>query len=78
MIELPVSLLDQVHVESGTSAGEAFARMAAYASRAEELGLRRFWVAEHHGSRGIASMAPPVLVARLTAQTRSIRVGAGA
>jgi luciferase family oxidoreductase group 1 len=51
--------------------------MSAYAARAEELGMRRFWVAEHHGSRGIASVVPPVLIARLSAQTKSIRVGAG-
>lgn len=77
MIELPVSLLDQVHVRWGSSARESFGAMTAYALRAEELGMRRFWVAEHHGSRGIASVVPPVLVSRLASQTESMRVGAG-
>jgi luciferase family oxidoreductase group 1 len=51
--------------------------MTAYALRAEKLGIRRFWVAEHHGSRGIASAAPPVLISRLASQTERIRIGAG-
>ena len=47
------------------------------AQAAERLGYTRYWLAEHHGSRGLAGTAPEVLVARVAAATSTIRVGAG-
>ncbi|MFT3661617.1 MAG: LLM class flavin-dependent oxidoreductase [Gordonia sp. (in: high G+C Gram-positive bacteria)] len=40
-------------------------------------GYRRLWYAEHHNMSAIASAAPAVLVARMGAATRRIRLGAG-
>jgi luciferase family oxidoreductase group 1 len=77
MIDLPLSVLDLGLVQSGSAGGEALAQMIALTRRAEQLGCRRFWVAEHHGSPGFASTVPPVLVARIAAATASIRVGSG-
>jgi luciferase family oxidoreductase group 1 len=62
---------------STSSASAALAASTALARRAEELGFRRYWVAEHHGMPGIASSAPAVLVAHLAAATSTIRVGSG-
>lgn len=45
--------------------------------RAEELGYRRFWFAEHHNMQGVASTTPPVLIAAAAARTKHIRVGSG-
>jgi luciferase family oxidoreductase group 1 len=45
--------------------------------QAERLGYLRYWVAEHHNMPGIASSAPPVLIAHLAQASTSIRVGSG-
>ncbi len=47
------------------------------AAHAEALGYRRFWVAEHHNMRSIASAATSVVLAHIAAGTKTIRVGAG-
>ena len=62
---------------AGTTAGQALQHTTKLARRAEELGYRRFWVAEHHNMPAIASSAPAVLIAHLAAATSTIRVGSG-
>ncbi|MFC5994044.1 LLM class flavin-dependent oxidoreductase [Pseudonocardia hispaniensis] len=71
------SVLDLVPVGSGSTATDALATSTRLVRRAEELGYRRYWVAEHHGMPGIASSAPAVLIAHLAAVSESIRVGSG-
>jgi luciferase family oxidoreductase group 1 len=73
----PLSVLDLVPIASGSTPSAALAASTALARRAEELGYRRYWVAEHHGMPGIASSAPAVLIAHLAAATSTIRVGSG-
>ena len=77
MIDVPLSVLDVAPVAAGRPAGEALAHTTALARRTEELGFRRFWVAEHHNMPAIASSAPAVLIAHLAAATSTIRVGSG-
>ncbi len=72
-----LSLLDKSPVPEGATAAQALQRSVALAQRAEQLGYRRFWVAEHHGNPGLAGSAPEVLVAHLLARTSRIRVGSG-
>lgn len=72
-----LSLLDKSPVPEGATAAQALQRTVALAQRAEQLGYRRFWVAEHHGNPGLAGSAPEVLVAHLLARTARIRVGSG-
>ena len=74
---IPLSVLDLSPVAAGTTAGQALRQTTQLARRAEELGYRRFWVAEHHNMPAIASSAPAVLIAHLAASTESIRVGSG-
>ncbi|MGD9528916.1 LLM class flavin-dependent oxidoreductase [Pseudonocardia sp.] len=74
---VPLSVLDLVPIGSGVSATTALAASTALARRAEELGYRRYWVAEHHGMPGVGSSSPPVLIAHLAASTSTIRVGSG-
>ncbi|WP_174297909.1 LLM class flavin-dependent oxidoreductase [Sphingomonas bacterium] len=71
------ALLDLVPVAEGGSVGQALANAADLARHAEELGFSRYWVAEHHGMRGIASAATAVVIGHVAAATRTIRVGAG-
>jgi luciferase family oxidoreductase group 1 len=77
VISVPLSVLDLSPVAAGTTAGQALRQTTQLARRAEELGYRRFWVAEHHNSPSIASSAPAVLIAHLAASTQTIRVGSG-
>jgi hypothetical protein len=53
----PLSVLDLCPIVDGGDARGAFARSVALAQRAEALGFRRFWLAEHHNMPGIASAA---------------------
>ena len=71
------ALLDLVPVVEGGSVGQALANAADLARHAEAHGFQRYWVAEHHGMRGIASAATAVVIAHVAAATRTIRVGAG-
>jgi len=64
-------------VAAGTASGQALLNTTELARRTEELGYRRFWVAEHHNMPAIASSAPAVLIAHLAAATSTIRVGSG-
>jgi luciferase family oxidoreductase group 1 len=44
---------------------------------ADQLGYRRYWVAEHHNMAAVAATNPPVLIGMLAAQTDRIRLGSG-
>jgi luciferase family oxidoreductase group 1 len=74
---LNLSVLDLVPVRSGQTSAEAVAASLALAARADELGLSRYWFAEHHNMPAVASTTPPVLIAAAAARTRRIRVGSG-
>jgi luciferase family oxidoreductase group 1 len=77
VIDVPLSVLDLAPIQAGASTGEALRHTTELARRTEELGYRRFWVAEHHNMPAIASSAPAVLIAHLAAATSTIRVGSG-
>src|SRR5438128_2156941 len=62
---LAVSVLDLVAMRAGESAGSAIARSLDLARRVENLGYRRYWVAEHHSIPGLACSATPVLVGHI-------------
>jgi luciferase family oxidoreductase group 1 len=74
---VPLSILDLVRVTEHTAAREAMDNARELAARAEVLGYRRFWVAEHHNMRGIASAATSVVLAHIASGTSTIRIGAG-
>ena len=76
-MSIPLSVLDLSPIGSGQNAAEALAATTRVAQRADELGYRRFWVAEHHNIPSVASTAPEVLIAHLAANTERIRVGSG-
>ncbi|GAB3030987.1 LLM class flavin-dependent oxidoreductase [Parafrigoribacterium mesophilum] len=74
---LSLSVLDLIPVRSNQTSADAVAATVALARRADELGFRRYWVAEHHNMPSVASTNPPVLIGILAASTRNIRVGSG-
>ena len=75
MIRLGV--LDQSPVSSGSTPAEAVAETIRLAQVTERLGYSRYWLAEHHGSDGVAGSAPEILVTRVAAATSHMRVGSG-
>jgi len=74
---IPLSILDLVPILRDGTARDALMRSLDLARHAEQLGYRRFWVAEHHNMTGIASAATSVVIGHLAAGTSRIRVGAG-
>src|SRR3954470_2606693 len=74
---IPFSVLDLCPIVEGGNAAQAFRNSLDLARHAEAWGYRRFWVAEHHSIRGVASAATSVVIAHIGAGTKSIRIGAG-
>jgi len=72
-----LSVLDLVPVRSDQTTGDAIAASRRLAQVADELGYRRYWVAEHHNMPAVAATNPPVLIAMLASATSRIRVGSG-
>jgi luciferase family oxidoreductase group 1 len=72
-----LSVLDLVPVRSDQSTGDALRATLALARTADELGVNRYWVAEHHNMPGVAATNPPVLIALVAGATEKLRVGSG-
>ena len=74
---IPFSVLDLAPVPEGSGAADSFRNTLELARRVEALGYKRFWLAEHHNMRGIASSATAVLIGYVAGGTKTIRVGSG-
>ena len=74
---LTLGVLDQTPVRSGGTALEAIDETLELARATEAFGYQRYWLAEHHGTPGLAGCAPEILITRVAAATSTIRVGSG-
>ncbi len=74
---VPFSILDLSPVIEGGTVAQSLANSRRLAQEAEALGYKRFWLAEHHGMRGIASAATSLVIQHVAAGTEKIRVGSG-
>lgn len=74
---LSLSVLDLVPVRSDQSTADALAATLSLAEVADELGYRRYWLAEHHNMPAVAATNPPVLIGLVAGRTSRIRVGSG-
>src|SRR5262245_24478570 len=74
---IPFSILDLAPVAEGATPADALSNSLSLAQHAEKLGFRRFWLAEHHGMKGIASAATSVVIGYVAGGTSTIRVGSG-
>lgn len=72
-----LSIIDQSPVSEGSTPAEALANTIELARLADRLGYTRYWIAEHHAIDALASPAPEILIARVGAETKSIRIGSG-
>jgi luciferase family oxidoreductase group 1 len=76
-MSLRLSILDQSPVISGHTPADAVAATLELARHAERLGYHRYWLAEHHSIAALADPCPEVLLARLGAETKRLRIGTG-
>ena len=74
---MKISVLDQSPIGAGEDAYTALQHTITLAQRCDALGYHRYWLAEHHNSKTLASSAPEILIARVARETRHIRVGSG-
>jgi len=72
-----LSILDQAPIRQGSTAAEAVREAVQLAQAADRFGYRRYWLAEHHASGGLACASPEILIAQIAANTAQIRVGSG-
>jgi len=72
-----LSVLDLVPVRSDQDTGGALAATVSLARVADQLGFRRYWLAEHHNMPAVAATSPPVLIAMVAGATETMRVGSG-
>src|SRR3954469_12313934 len=71
------SVLDLATVIQGNTAADSFRNSLSLAQHTEQLGYRRFWLAEHHNMESVASSATAVLIGHIAGGTKEIRVGSG-
>jgi luciferase family oxidoreductase group 1 len=74
---LRLSVLDQSPVPSGSTPSQALRNSISLAQHVESLGFHRFWMSEHHAMETLACTAPEIMLARIGAETSSIRIGSG-
>jgi luciferase family oxidoreductase group 1 len=75
--DLTLSVLDQSPVPSGSTPGQALQNSIDLARHVDALGYHRFWMSEHHAMDTLACTAPEVMLARIGAETKRIRIGSG-
>lgn len=74
---LTLSILDQSPVPQGSTIGDALHNSIDLARLADELGYHRYWLAEHHGTPGLACASPEAIIGPVAMSTSRIRVGSG-
>ena len=74
---IPISILELAIITQDSDAKQTFEKTKALAQLADNLGYKRFWLAEHHNMAHVASTATVVLIGYIASQTKTIRVGSG-
>ncbi|TQO24072.1 LLM class flavin-dependent oxidoreductase [Paramicrobacterium agarici] len=74
---MKLSVLDLIPVRSRQSTAQALHATTTLAQKADSLGYTRYWVAEHHNMKAVASTNPAVLIGLLASRTQRIKVGSG-
>ncbi|WP_088105428.1 LLM class flavin-dependent oxidoreductase [Halalkalibacter urbisdiaboli] len=76
-INIPVSILNLAPIREGEGTKAAIDAMVHLAQAGENLGYKRYWIAEHHNTRSLVSSATSILIKHTLEHTSTIRVGAG-
>jgi luciferase family oxidoreductase group 1 len=75
--KLRLSVLDQSPIRKDGDAPAALQETIRLARLADRLGYTRYWLSEHHNTITLAGASPEILIARLAAETKDIRLGSG-
>ncbi|RFN58184.1 LLM class flavin-dependent oxidoreductase [Marixanthomonas ophiurae] len=73
----PYSILELATIGVDFKPTDVFKNSLTLAQKAETFGYKRFWLAEHHNMKSIASSATSVLIGHIAGGTETIRVGSG-
>lgn len=76
-MSIPLSVLDLLPIPSGSDAPTALQDALKLVQDVEQLGYKRYWVAEHHNMLGLASSVPLAVLAAASQVTSRIRLGSG-
>jgi len=76
-MDIKLSVLDQTPIRKGSNARESLQETVELAKLTDQLGYTRYWISEHHNSTLLATGSPEVVIARLGAETKNIRLGSG-
>lgn len=76
-MSLQLSILDQTPIRRGSNATESLQESIELVRLADSLGYTRYWLSEHHNTLTLAGAAPEILIARLAAESKHIRLGSG-
>ena len=74
---IKLSVLDQSPIRTDATPADAVADTLYLAEKVDQLGYNRYWLAEHHSSKGLAGAAPEILIPQIAGRTQGIRVGSG-
>ena len=74
---MKISILNLAPLRQGENFKDAIDAMIRLAKKADELGYERYWIAEHHNTKSVASSATQLLIQRTLDNTSNIRVGSG-
>ena len=74
---IPYSFLDLALVCDNNTITQTFENSVKTAQLADQSGYSRYWFAEHHNMKSVASSATSVLIGHIAGQTETIRVGSG-
>jgi luciferase family oxidoreductase group 1 len=77
MKNIKLSVLDQTPIRKGSNAQESLQETIELVKLADELGYTRYWLSEHHNSKTLATGSPEIMIARLGAETKNIKLGSG-
>jgi len=77
MTPLSLSVVDQSPVHGTREPAQAPLDSIELAKLCDVLGYKRYWLAEHHNSIHFAGPCPEILIARIAADTKNMRIGSG-
>ncbi|MBK0382799.1 LLM class flavin-dependent oxidoreductase [Pedobacter sp. SD-b] len=77
MKNIKLSVLDQTPIRKDSNAQESLQESIELAKLADDLGYTRYWLSEHHNSKTLATGSPEIMIARLGAETKNIKLGSG-
>ncbi|WP_174732186.1 LLM class flavin-dependent oxidoreductase [Mesobacillus harenae] len=76
-IEIPVSVLNLAPIREGEGSKQAIDAMVELAQATEQMGYKRYWIAEHHNTPTLVSSATAMLIKHTLEHTKKIKVGSG-